>query len=161
MLKQKASSYKIGTMINKKQQDHVIWQVNEALEKGATLEFGNLEADFIEPIILSGVTPEMNIFMDETFGPVACVTVVSSPEEAVNLANSTNYALGAVIFGADVGKATKLGRRLNAGMVGINKACSGVKGSPWVGAGQSGYGFHGSLAGHRQFAQIRILSVAN
>ena len=83
---------------------------------------------------------------------------VKNADEAIELANQSHYALGGVIFSKDIEKAKRLGRQLKAAMVGINKGVSGVKGSPWVGAGQSGYGFHGSAEGHRQFTQLRILS---
>jgi acyl-CoA reductase-like NAD-dependent aldehyde dehydrogenase len=157
-LKKFAEGVKIGSMINSRQQDHVKKQVKEALDQGAKLEYGDPEADKLQPIILSNVSPKMNIMIDETFGPVACVHVVKSAAEAVEIANATEYALGGVVFGQDKEKARAIGRKLNAGMVGINRGVGGVKGSPWVGAGKSGYGYHGSEGGHRQFAQVRILT---
>jgi acyl-CoA reductase-like NAD-dependent aldehyde dehydrogenase len=158
---EKTKSVEIGVMINKRQQDHVIKQVKEAIEMGAVLELGSVDVDHLSPIVLSHVTPDMNIMIDETFGPVACVMKVKNPEEAIEITNRSNYGLGGVIFGKDTDKAYEYATQLKIGMVGINKACSGVKGSPWVGYGQSGYGFHGSVAGHRQFTQVRIVSVVN
>ncbi len=160
-LKKYTADIQVGSMIHKKQRDHVLKQVTGALSAGAQLEYGNPKAEKIQPIILSKLTPDMDIMINETFGPVACVVAVKTPEEAVELANRPNYALGAVVFGGDLEGAKKIGRQLKAGMVGINKASGGVKGSPWVGAGQSGYGFHGSAEGHRQFTQLRILSAPN
>lgn len=158
LLKKYAADIKLGSMIHKKQKEHVLKQVKEAVQEGAKLEHGNINTTTIEPMILSQLKPSMNIMVDETFGPVACVVGVDSPEEALEISNQTNYALGGVIFSKDVEKAKKLGRQMKAGMVGINKSCGGAPGSPWVGAGQSGYGFHGSANGHRQFTQLRILS---
>jgi len=157
-LKEYAGEVQIGAMIHSRQRDQVVKQVNEALDKGAKLVLGDPKADKLEPIILTGVTPDMNIMIDETFGPVASIVKVKSAEEAVQIANAGNFALGGVIFGKDLTKAKAIGRTLNAAMVGINKSCGGIKGSPWVGAGQSGYGYHGATAGHRQFTQLRILS---
>ena len=156
---EKAKTVEIGVMINKKQQDHVKKQVKEALEMGAKLELGNIDDEHLSPIVLSNVTADMNIMIDETFGPVACVMKVKDIEEAVAISNRSNYGLGGVIFGNDTDLAASIGRQLKIGMVGINKACSGVSGSPWVGYGESGYGYHGSASGHRQFTQIRIVSV--
>lgn len=157
-LKKYAQNVEIGAMINQKQKNHVLRQIKEALNDGAQLEMGNPEQANLAPIILSKLKPNMNIMIDETFGPVACVMAVKNADEAIELANQSHYALGGVIFSKDIEKAKRLGRQLKAAMVGINKGVSGVKGSPWVGAGQSGYGFHGSAEGHRQFTQLRILS---
>jgi acyl-CoA reductase-like NAD-dependent aldehyde dehydrogenase len=156
---EKTKSVEIGSMINKRQQNHVVKQVKEAIEMGAVLELGSIDGDHLTPIVLSNVTPDMNIMIDETFGPVACVMKVKNAEEAIEISNRTNYGLGGVIFANDTDKAYEYAGQLKIGMVGINKACSGVKGSPWVGYGESGYGFHGSTAGHRQFTQVRIISV--
>ncbi len=157
-LKKFAETITIGSMIHKKQEDHVRAQVKDAIAKGAVLEYGDINSERIQPMILSNVKADMDIMIDETFGPVACVVDVDSADEAVSIANNTNYALGGVIFSGNTKAAHQLGRQLKVGMVGINRGVSGAKGSPWVGASQSVYGFHGSVAGHRQFTQIRILS---
>jgi acyl-CoA reductase-like NAD-dependent aldehyde dehydrogenase len=65
-----------------------------------------------------------------------------------------------VVFGGDPTRTGKVARRLTAGMIGINRGCGGVKGTPWVGAGESGYGFHKGRDGHRQFTQTRVVSVS-
>jgi succinate-semialdehyde dehydrogenase/glutarate-semialdehyde dehydrogenase len=62
------------------------------------------------------------------------------------------------VFGRDTGRAEGVARRLTAGMVGVNQGCGGAQGTPWVGARQSGIGFHSGPAGHRQFAQVRATS---
>ena len=110
------------------------------------------------PTVLAHVDHEMAIATEETFGPVACVTVVKDDDEAVRLANDTPYGLGAVVFGGDEVHAAAVARRLTAGMIGINKSCGGARGTPWVGARQSGYLFHGSKDGHRNFTQTRVVS---
>ena len=86
------------------------------------------------------------------------MTRVSTPDDAVRLANDTPFGLGAVVFGADDEETERVARRLKAGMVGINRSVGGVRGTPWVGARQSGYGFHKSKDGHRQFTQTRVLT---
>lgn len=149
---------RIGPMVNARQRDHVLAQIREAVAKGATLRSGgDGEGNFIRPTLLSGVTEDMSIARDETFGPVACVTRVASDDVAVERANATRFGLGAVVFGA-AAHANEVARRLKAGMIGVNKSIGGTRGTPWVGARESGYGFHGSRDGHRQFTQTRVVS---
>jgi succinate-semialdehyde dehydrogenase/glutarate-semialdehyde dehydrogenase len=149
----------IGPMINARQRDHVLAQIDDAVQKGATIAWGGKghHDNFVMPTVLRGVTHEMNIGREETFGPVACIVEVDSDDEAVRLANDTPFGLGATVFGPDE-KAAQVARQLTAGMVGINKSCGGASGTPWVGSRQSGYGFHSGREGHRHFAQLRILT---
>jgi acyl-CoA reductase-like NAD-dependent aldehyde dehydrogenase len=100
----------------------------------------------------------MEIMREETFGPVACVQAFATVDEAVRLANDTPFGLGAAVFGRDVARAGEVAARIEAGMVGINQGCGGADGCPWVGAKESGYGFHSGPEGHRQFAQVRVIS---
>jgi acyl-CoA reductase-like NAD-dependent aldehyde dehydrogenase len=150
----------IGPMVNEAQRRHVLEQLAEAEEMGAVVLAGASEHPdrFIVPTILADVSPEMSIVREETFGPVVCVTRVSSAEEAIEMANDTPFGLGAVVFGRDEDRAEGIARQLTAGMIGVNRACGGASGSPWVGAKESGYGFHKSRDGHRQFTQTRVVS---
>lgn len=151
---------RIGPMINARQRDHVLRQIDQAVSNGARVETGGKgHRDlFVTPTVLTGVTHDMAIGRDETFGPVACVTVVDDDDDAVKRANDTPYGLGAVVFGADDERTAAVARRLTAGMIGINQSVGGAQGTPWVGARQSGYGFHSSRDGHRQFTQTRVVS---
>ncbi len=74
------------------------------------------------------------------------------------MANDTPFGLGAVVFGGDPARTESAARRLTAGMIGINRGIGGAAGTPWVGARQSGYGYHKGVAGHRQFTQVRVIS---
>ncbi|OUR94217.1 hypothetical protein A9Q84_18110 [Halobacteriovorax marinus] len=158
---ERAKTLEVSSLINKTQKSHVLAQIEDAMKKGATMLLGDPskdESNFLSPVVLTNVSNDMDIMINETFGPVACVTKVKDLDHAVALANEGEYALGSVIFGNDKELAKQTARRLKAGMVGINKSCGGVKGSPWIGAGQSGYNFHGSVAGHRMFTQVRIVT---
>ena len=150
---------KIGPMISARQRDHVLSQVKDAVNRGAKVAYGGEghHDQFVMPTILTEVNHTMPIMRDETFGPVACVARYANPDEAVELANDTPFGLGAVVFGPDE-QAERVARQLDAGMVGINKSCGGAAGSPWVGAKQSGFGYHSGKAGHRQFTQTRVVS---
>ncbi len=150
---------KVGPMVSARQRDHVLRQVGDAVARGATVvRGGEHDGLFVQPTVLTGVTPEMGIAQEETFGPVACVTVVDSDEEAVRLANATRYGLGAVVFGADDERTAQVARALNAGMIGVNQGVYGARGTPWVGARESGFAFHSSRDGHRNFTQTRVVS---
>src|SRR5690606_36478020 len=114
---------------------------------------------FVKPTILTGVSHALEVAMEESFGPVVTVTRVSSDDEAVSLANDTPYGLGAAVYG-EQSRAAQAARRIKAGMVGVNKGLGGASGTPWVGMKQSGIGFHSGPEGHRQFAQVRVVSEA-
>jgi len=151
----------LGPMVNARQCDHVLKQIDDAVADGAKIAFGHAghHDKFVMPTVLTNVTHNMDIARIETFGPVACVMTVRDEDEAVRLANDTEFGLGAVVFG-EPEHAQRIARQLNAGMIGINKSVGGACGSPWVGARQSGYGFHSSRDGHRQFCQPRVVSLA-
>ncbi|MCA9283835.1 MAG: aldehyde dehydrogenase [Phycisphaerales bacterium] len=150
----------VGPMINARQRQHVVDQVADAVRRGARVLAGGEapSGNFVAPTVLVGVTPDMPIMQEETFGPVACIARFQDVDEAVRCANDSPYGLGAAVFGRDEDRAAGVARRLDAGMIGVNKGCGGAAGTPWVGAKQSGYGYHGSKAGHRQFAQARVVS---
>lgn len=150
---------RMGPLVSDRQRDHVLAQIAGAVADGARVVRGGGHRDrFVEPTVVVGVRPEMAIAREETFGPVACVTVVDGDDEAVALANDSRYGLGAVVFGGDDERTAAVARRLTAGMVGINQGVTGARGTPWVGARESGYSFHGSRDGHKNFTQTRVLS---
>jgi acyl-CoA reductase-like NAD-dependent aldehyde dehydrogenase len=152
-------STSVGPMVNAQQRAHVLRQLEEAVDRGATVLVGGGEHPerFVSPTVLSGVRPDMTVARDETFGPVVCLTRVESDAEAVALANDTPFGLGAVVFGSPE-RASRVARRLTAGMIGINGSSRGAPGTPWVGARESGFGFHKSREGHRQFTQARVVT---
>ena len=160
-LVREADGIEIGPMVNERQRRHVIAQMASAEAAGAVRRRGGEASEkgaYLSPAVFDHVTHAMEIAREETFGPVACVIRVKDVDEAVALANDSPYGLGAIVFGGDATAAEAVGRRLRAGMVGINRGVMGASGTPWVGARQSGYGYHKGRAGHRQFAQVRVLS---
>ena len=150
----------VGPMVNARQKSKVVAQIDAAIAAGATVLAGGepREGNFVSPTILTDVDHRMEIMREETFGPVACVQAFASVDEAVRLANDTPFGLGAAVFGRDVARAGEVAERIHAGMVGINQGCGGADGCPWVGVKESGYGFHSGPEGHRQFAQVRVIS---
>lgn len=155
----KVEGTRVGPMVDGRQKSHVMAQIEQAIELGATVAYrGDKNAgNYVSPVVLTDVSHSMPISMDETFGPVACVFRVQDDAEAVTLANDTPYGLGAVVFGTP-DRARRVARQLTAGMIGVNQGIGSVGSTPWVGARQSGHGFHSGLEGHRQFAQVRVLT---
>lgn len=136
-----------GAMTMERQIDIVRDQVKDALAKGARAVLGGLESfkgRFIDPIVLTDVTPEMKVMTEETFGPVLPIVKVASVDEAVRLANATSYGLGSAVYGKhDVERTAD---RLRAGMTSINSvlAFAGITNLPFGGVGDSGFGrIHG------------------
>jgi succinate-semialdehyde dehydrogenase/glutarate-semialdehyde dehydrogenase len=150
----------VGPMINERQRDHVLAQVDAAVSDGAVVLSGGQghHDNYVVPTVLANVSDDMDIALTETFGPVACVTRVASTDEAVARANDTPFGLGAVVFGEDEAETAGVARRLTAGMIGVNRSAGGLPGTPWVGARESGFGFHKSPDGHKQFTQTRVVT---
>ncbi len=148
----------IGPIINKKQHAQIIEHIKDAVEKNSRILLGSLDNPkyYIMPTVLADMTPDMRIEQEETFGPVVCISSFSNIKEAIDRANNTSYGLGAVVFGGM--DAREVADQLAAGMIGINQGVGGGDDVPWVGAKQSGFGFHGSPEGHRQFSQVRVVS---
>ncbi len=155
----KVEGTRVGPMVDGRQKAHVTAQVDQAVQLGATIAYRGDKNDgnYVSPVVLTNVCHAMPIAMDETFGPVACVIRVDDDAQAVTLANDTPYGLGAVVFGG-TDRARSVARQLTAGMIGVNQGIGSVGSTPWVGARQSGHGFHSGMEGHRQFAQVRVLT---
>lgn len=151
-----APSTNIGPIINGRQRARILAHIEDAVQAGAQVLLGPEQhrERYIEPTVLTGITPEMRMAREETFGPVVAISRYVELDEAIRLANDSEYGLGAVVFGG--AQASSVAARLEAGMVGINTSPGGGGDTPWVGARKSGFGFHGSPEGHRQFAQIRV-----
>ncbi|WP_053213797.1 benzaldehyde dehydrogenase [Pseudomonas sp. Q12-87] len=137
----------LGPLINQRQLQRVHDIVSDSVRAGATLETGG-EYDrlFYQPTVLSGVKPGMRAFEDEVFGPVATVVSFATDDEAIELANRTEYGLSAAIISPSVGRAMAIGERLECGMLHINdQTVADECINPFGGRGASGNG--GSVGG--------------
>jgi aldehyde dehydrogenase (NAD+)/succinate-semialdehyde dehydrogenase/glutarate-semialdehyde dehydrogenase len=152
-----AGNVNIGPIVNPTQHQKVLEQLQDAKAKGAQFLLGSDDypLPYIQPTVVSNITPQMQLETEETFGPIVAISRFSDINDAISRANNSHYGLGAVVFGG-LG-ANAVADQLEAGMVGINQGVGGGN-APWVGAKQSGFGFHGTAAGHRQFAQVRVIS---
>jgi aldehyde dehydrogenase (NAD+) len=153
----------IGPVVNKAQFDKIQGLIQSAIDEGATLETGGtgLPANvnrgyYIKPTVFSGVTPNMRIANEEVFGPVATVMTYDTLDEAIAVANDTEYGLSAVISG-DPAKAADVAPKLRAGMVAVNN-WGPAPGAPFGGYKASGNGREGGLFGLKDFMEIKAIS---
>jgi len=141
--------------------------VDDAVAGGAELRCGGPvapggapEADWFAPAVLTGVTHEMRIMREEIFGPVLCVMTVDSEDEAIALANDSDFGLGASVWTRDRERGERIARRIEAGMVWINDhmyshgACS----CAWGGVKDSGIGRAHSELGFHECVNVKLLS---
>ena len=149
----------IGPLVNKTALENISTIVEDAKNKDAEILLGGSEIDgkgyYYSPTILTNVKPEMRIAREETFGPVAPITVVEDENEAINLANDTEFGLGASIWTEDLKKAEKLSKRIEAGIVSVNNVVISDPRIPFGGIKQSGFGRELSRYGMLEFVNIK------
>ncbi len=138
-------------------------QVERSRAQGAQVRLGGTPLDgrgyFYAPTILEGVTPEMPVFREETFGPVAAVIRARDAEEALRLANDTEYGLGASLWTRDTERAKQLARRVEAGNVFVNGLVASDPRLPFGGIKRSGYGRELGTFGIREFTNIQTIRI--
>ncbi|WP_439146810.1 aldehyde dehydrogenase [Vibrio sp.] len=134
----------VGPMIEQKHFDKVKSYLDKAKSEGAQLVYGGTASDevglFVEPTIFSDVTADMSIFKEEIFGPILAVTAFDTEEEALKLANDTDYGLAASIYTSDIYRAQRAAAAVNAGTISINGFSEGDISTPFGGFKQSGFG---------------------
>jgi succinate-semialdehyde dehydrogenase/glutarate-semialdehyde dehydrogenase len=160
-----APGTRIGPMARADLLDGIERQVAESVAAGARVLAGGHRLDrpgfFFAPTVLAGVRPDMPVFREETFGPVAAVIRAADEAEAIALANDTRYGLGATLWTADPDRARELGREIRSGMLFVNAMVASDPRLPFGGAKRSGYGRE--LAGHglREFTNVRTYWIAD
>jgi vanillin dehydrogenase len=151
----------IGPLVNEAALERVSELVQDAVSHGAELlAGGNAEGPAYMPTVLKGVTPKMRIYGEESFGPVASVVAVDGVEEAVRVANDTEYGLSAAVFSKDVDAAMNVARRLETGMCHINDTTVHDEPQmPFGGVKESGWGRFGGNAALEEFTELRWITV--
>jgi benzaldehyde dehydrogenase (NAD) len=148
-------------MVNRSSLERVGELVDDARERGAEVVTGG-EADgpCYRPTVLRGVTPEMRIYHEESFGPVVGIIGVDGPDEAVRVANDTEYGLAAAVFGSDVPTALDLARQIESGICHVNGATVHDEPQmPFGGVKASGFGRFGGKAAIEEFTELRWITV--
>ncbi len=156
----------IGPMVSEDQAKIVTELVDDAVESGATkltggpTEVEGMEGSFIAPVVLTGVTHEMRIMKEEIFGPVLPIVTVDSEEEAIELANDSEFGLGASIWTKDRAKGERMAHQIESGMVWINdhSFSHGACVCAWGGVKDSGLGRSHSKFGFYECVNIKQLA---
>ncbi|RSN92911.1 NAD-dependent succinate-semialdehyde dehydrogenase [Acinetobacter pittii] len=137
--------------------------IADATEKGATVRIGGqrsaLGGTFFEPTVLTGVTQDMKVSKEETFGPLAPLFRFKTEDEAVAMANDTEFGLAAYLFTQSTTRQWRVGEALEYGMVGINTGAISNEVAPFGGVKQSGLGREGSKFGIEEYVEMKYLCV--
>ncbi|MDG2066562.1 MAG: NAD-dependent succinate-semialdehyde dehydrogenase, partial [SAR324 cluster bacterium] len=150
-----------GPLINEAAVKKIESHVEDAVSKGAKLLTGGhrhkLGGTFYEPTVLSGVTTEMLVAKEETFGPMAPVFKFETEEEAIEMANDTEFGLAAYFYSRDIGRIWRVAEGLEYGIVGINEGIISTEVAPFGGVKESGTGREGSKYGIEDYLELKYL----
>ena len=150
-----------GPLIDHAAVEKVEEHIQDAVSQGAQLLLGGkrhaLGQTFFEPTVLADVTPKMKIASEETFGPVAPLFRFDTDEQAIQMANDTEFGLASYFYSRDIGRIWRAAEGLESGMVGINTGLISNEVAPFGGVKQSGLGREGSRYGIEEFVEIKYL----
>jgi len=151
----------IGSVINKGAAARVQELIDDAVAKGAkVLCGGKSNGNCYSPTVLFGVTPKMRIYGEESFGPVVSVVIADTDEEALRIANDTEYGLSSAIFSRDVNKAMRFAEQMQTGICHINgSTVHDEPQMPFGGVKDSGYGRFGGKAALEEFTELRWITI--
>ncbi len=154
-------STEIGPLVSSASLERIGELVEDARSQGAeVVTGGEAEGPCYRPTVLAGVTPEMRIYHEESFGPVVGIVTVDGPDEAVRVANDTEYGLAASVFGDDVPTALELAHRIESGICHVNGATVHDEPQmPFGGVKASGFGRFGGKAAIDEFTELRWITV--
>jgi len=150
----------IGTLAREDLAKDIEEQVKASVKAGAKLELGGKRQNaYFEPTIVSGVTPKMPVFNEETFGPALSITTFKDADEAIELSNNSKFGLGVSIFTKDIDAAEKMAYRFDEGAVFINELVKSDPRLPFGGIKDSGYGRELSQHGIREFMNRKTIYI--
>ena len=156
--------FRLGSLIGKSHMEKVLGYIESAKSEGATLVYGGRQllketgGYYVEPTIFDNVTSDMTIAKEEIFGPVLGVMTFSDEEEAIRMANDTEYGLHASIWSNDVNEVHRMSRAIQAGTISVNCFSEGDMGTPFGGIKQSGFvGRDKSLWANRQYTEMKTI----
>jgi succinate-semialdehyde dehydrogenase/glutarate-semialdehyde dehydrogenase len=156
-----AAGSQLGPLVSVKERDKVAELVDMALGEGATPLVGGVTPEgpgaFYPATVLTGVRADARILLHEIFGPVAPIVAVDSDEEAIALANNTEYGLISYVFSEDLGRALKAAEGIESGMVAITRGVISDPAAPFGGMKQSGIGREGGFAGIHEFLETKYI----
>jgi succinate-semialdehyde dehydrogenase/glutarate-semialdehyde dehydrogenase len=154
-----------GPLVNKAAVEKVKMHVEDTVSKGAKIEVGGQASQptgfFYDPTVLSGVTPDMMVSREETFGPLAPIFQFETEQEVLRLANDSEFGLAGYFFSQDIAQAMRMAQKLEVGMVGVNTGKISAAEAPFGGIKESGYGKEGSLYGLGEYQNIKSITISN
>ncbi len=154
----------VGPLIDEAAREKMHAHVDDAVARGASLVAGGHPLDgpgfFWAPTLLADVTPEMRIYREETFGPIAPVITFDDDDEAIAMANDTNYGLASYVYTRDLTKAIRTAEALQFGMVGINDINPTSAAVPFGGIKDSGMGREGARQGLDEYLDTKVCGIA-
>lgn len=153
-----------GPLITTKALEKVQEHISDAVSKGASIALGGKQDErgglFFQPTVLTGVTKDMAVAREETFGPVAPLFKFETEEEVVEMANNTEFGLASYFYSKDMSKIFRVAEALEYGMVGINTGLISTEVAPFGGIKQSGQGREGSKYGIEDYVEIKYLCLS-
>jgi succinate-semialdehyde dehydrogenase/glutarate-semialdehyde dehydrogenase len=156
-----AEGVTVGPLVDEKAARTVKTFIDDAVSKGATVAAGGndggLGGCFVAPTILTNVTTDMKVFREEIFGPVAPIFTFKTDEEAVSMANDTEFGLASYFYSRDIGRVWRIAEQLDYGIVGINEGIISTEVAPFGGVKESGNGREGSKYGMDDYTEIKYL----
>jgi succinate-semialdehyde dehydrogenase/glutarate-semialdehyde dehydrogenase len=154
----------VGPLIDERQRASVRELVEDAVDRGATVLTGGAAPEgsgyFWSPTVLTGVDRSARLHREEIFGPVAPIYSFATEEEAVGLANASEYGLVGYVFTQDLGRALRLSERMEVGMLGINRGLISNPAAPFGGVKASGLGREGGAEGIDEYLDVRYVGLA-
>ena len=153
----------LGALVGFDAVERVLGLVRDAVAKGARLIAGGAaNGVLMDATVLDAVTPAMRIYGEESFGPVAAIIRVGGVEEAVRVANDSEYGLAAAVFGRDLGRALAVAQRLETGICHVNgPTVQDEAQMPFGGVKASGYGRFGGAAAIHEFTELRWITIGS
>lgn len=153
--------FPLGPVINEFAAARIRGLINDAVTKGAeVLCGGEVHGNFLDATVLDRVTPAMRIYEEESFGPIVCLLRAGSDDEAVTIANASEYGLSSAIFSRDVARALSIAKRVESGICHINGATVADEPQmPFGGVKASGYGRFGGASALDEFTELRWISI--
>ena len=153
----------IGPLITEEAANDVLEIVDDAIAKGAQVVAGGarseLGACFVEPTVLTGANDSMRMFREEIFGPIAPIYKFETEEEAIALANDTEFGLASYLYARDIGRIWRVSEGLEYGIVGVNAGMISNEMAPFGGVKESGQGREGSLYGLDDYLEIKAITI--
>ena len=148
-----------GPMINRAAIAKVQEHIDDAVKKGATVMLGgkSLGGNFFEPTLIRDVTADMAVAREETFGPVAPLFKFKTEEQAIEMANATEFGLACYFYSRDIGRVWRVAEGLEYGMVGINEGIISTAEAPFGGVKESGLGREGSHHGVEEYLEMKYM----